>query len=679
MKRLTIIKHLTAYCLLLVILATCLLPAASAATGTKIRNSGTRDEVCTALSAQAEAYYTGTYSYEHLKTLRGAQDATGSYAATQNNPLYTTLSALMSDTQTEYYSYSSLSKDFAYTDTQNGAREETMSCLWAGRTAVWDGSYFNREHVWPKSHASFYQQNGGADRHHLRPTSATINQNVHKHRPYGTATGGTLVYDEVGNPGGRYNSNYYEPNDNVKGDTARILLYVYVRWQQPNLYSDVAERYLPAYDDDDDANDGLRVIESLDTLLAWCELDPVDTWEMGRNDAAERIQGNRNVFIDYPELAWLMFGKEIPAGMPTPSGGSGCAHESTQTVGGVPATCTDDGYSGDVYCTECGAKLKEGQTIAALGHAWNAGVVTVQPTETEEGVRTFTCTRCQATRTEAIPCLTHTHSYTAVVTEPTCTDKGYTTHTCACGDSYKNAFTDALGHAWDAGVMTAEPTATQDGTKTYTCTRCKITKTERIPATGEDKPCDGGANCPSQQFTDVNATKWYHSAVDFAVTRGLFNGTGDGHFSPENSMTRAMLVTVLWRYEGEPHEGENAFADVPEGQWYTDAVAWAAANGVVNGVGNGKFDPNGNVTREQMVTILFRYCGDKGFDTSARANIGSFPDAGNVSAYAKASLEWAVAQGIVNGSGGYLLPQGNATRAQVAAVLMRFIQNIAEA
>lgn len=554
-----------------------------------------------------------------------------------------------------------------------------MSCLWAGRTAVWDGSYFNREHVWPKSHASFYQENGGADRHHLRPVSATINQGAHWHRPYGTATSGTFVYDEVGNPGGRYTSDYFEPNDNVKGDTARILLYVYVRWQQPNLYSDVAERYLPAYDDDDDANDGLRVIESLDTLLAWCALDPVDTWEMGRNDAAERIQGNRNVFIDYPELAWLMFGKEIPAGMPTPSGGSGCAHESTRTVGSVSATCTTDGYSGDVYCTECGAKLKEGQTLAALGHAWDAGVVTVQPTETREGVRTFTCARCQATKTETIPRLTHTHSYTAVVTEPTCTDKGYTTHTCACGDSYIDTYVNALAHAWDAGVVTVQPTATQDGVKTFTCTRCKITKTERIPATGEDKPCDGGANCPSGKFTDVNTTKWYHSAVDFSVTRDLFNGMGDGRFAPESSMTRAMLVTVLWRYEGEPHEGENTFTDVPDGQWYTDAVAWAAANGVVKGVGNEKFDPNGNVTREQMVTILFRYCGDKGFDTGARTNLGSFPDVGNVSAYAKVPLEWAVAEGIVNGSDGKLLPKGNATRAQVAAILMRFIQNIAEA
>ncbi len=316
------LKRILSVFLLLAVLTACLLPV-EAATGSKIANPGQRDVVCTALSAQAEAYYTDAYTYEQMKELDGAQNATDSYAATQNNPLYQTLYTLMSSTQTEYYSYSSLSKDFAYTDTQNGVYDGTMSCLWAGRTAKWNGSYFNREHVWPKSRASFYQINGGADRHHLRPVSAYINQVPHLNRPYGTATGGTLVYDEVGNPGGRYTENIFEPNDNVKGDTARILLYVYVRWQQPNLYTDVKEENLPALDSDDVNNggdNGLHVIENLDTLLAWCEMDPVDTWEMGRNDAIERIQGNRNVFIDYPELAWLLFGKEIPTDMVTPSG-----------------------------------------------------------------------------------------------------------------------------------------------------------------------------------------------------------------------------------------------------------------------------------------------------------------------------------------------------------------------
>ena len=143
-------------------------------------------------------------------------------------------------------------------------------------------------------------------------------------------------------------------------------------------------------------------------------------------------------------------------------------------------------------------------------------------------------------------------------------------------------------------------------------------------------------------------------------------------------MTRAMLVTVLWRYEGQPKGYQNTFTDVnaKNGGWYIDAVAWAAANGVVNGVGNGRFDPEGKITREQMATILFRYAQKKGIDTSKRGSLGGFSDAERVSVYAKDALQWAVGEGIINGSDGKLLPQGSATRAQVATILMRYIENI---
>ena len=141
-------------------------------------------------------------------------------------------------------------------------------------------------------------------------------------------------------------------------------------------------------------------------------------------------------------------------------------------------------------------------------------------------------------------------------------------------------------------------------------------------------------------------------------------------------MTRAMLVTVLWRYEGEPDAPANTFSDVKSGTWYSNAVSWAAANGVVNGVGNNKFDPEGKITREQMATILFRYAQKEGIDTSKRGNLGDFPDANRVSSYAKDAVQWAVGEKIINGSDGKLLPQGSATRAQVATILVRFIENI---
>ena len=186
---------------------------------------------------------------------------------------------------------------------------------------------------------------------------------------------------------------------------------------------------------------------------------------------------------------------------------------------------------------------------------------------------------------------------------------------------------------------------------------------------------------PSGYF-DVKPGSWYEQSVQYATEHGLMNGTGSNTFEPESTMTRAMLVTVLWRYANAPKPGANPFTDVPNGKWYTDAVAWAAENGVVNGVGDGKFEPDGSVTREQMATILYRYAQKVGIDTSKHTELSAFPDASRVSAYARASMQWIVAEGVIGGSRengqDWLNPQGNATRAEVATILMRFIENVAK-
>ena len=288
------------------------------------------------------------------------------------------------------------------------------------------------------------------------------------------------------------------------------------------------------------------------------------------------------------------------------------------------------------------------------------------------------------------------HFYFTMDWEPTCTEQGYTIHTCGnCGDTYFDNYVPALGHDWDDGIMVLEPTETGSGLMVYSCQRCGEELHETIPPTGsedpddpidpddpDDLPCSGGSDCPSVNFRDISVSDWFHDAVDYAVYHGLMNGMSDTTFEPNTSMSRAMLVTVLWRYAGEPLEGENSFTDVPDGQWYTEAVAWAAENGIVTGVGNGKFDPDGRITREQLAAILFRYSNSLGIDTSERDALGYFPDGEKVSSYAVDALSWAVAEGLVtgtqSGSKVYLDPQGNATRAQVATILMRFIENIAK-
>lgn len=180
-------------------------------------------------------------------------------------------------------------------------------------------------------------------------------------------------------------------------------------------------------------------------------------------------------------------------------------------------------------------------------------------------------------------------------------------------------------------------------------------------------------------FSDVASDSWYYDSVQYAVNMGLMNGMGNNCFAPDTQMSRAMLVTVLWRYAGSPEKGENLFSDVKNGQWYTNAIAWAAENGVVTGVGNGKFDPEGTVTREQLAVVLYRYSQSLALDTSRQEELADFPDAQKVSPWAQAALSWAVTEGLITGnktgSKVYLEPQGSATRAQVAAILMRYIEN----
>ncbi len=182
-------------------------------------------------------------------------------------------------------------------------------------------------------------------------------------------------------------------------------------------------------------------------------------------------------------------------------------------------------------------------------------------------------------------------------------------------------------------------------------------------------------------FVDVPRGTWYYDSVETCAQMALFNGTAPARFSPESPMTRAMLVTVLWRLEGEPAaEGTETFTDVPRNTWYSRAVAWASENRIVNGVGGDRFDPDGNITREQIATILYRYAQTKNVDTGGSADLSTYPDSDQVNSYALAPMVWANAAGLINGikSGSTvtLQPQANATRAQVATILIRYIENI---
>lgn len=340
--------------------------------------------------------------------------------------------------------------------------------------------------------------------------------------------------------------------------------------------------------------------------------------------------------------------------------GSAAAHTAVANDD-IAATCDRPGATGGTHCGFCGQALTAPTEVAALGHDW---VVAVEEYEHSAyyGMTRHYCRRCALKRCDNGSAHTHDYSYQVSVKYPTCTAQGYTTHTCACGDSYRDSYVGVLGHNYVDGV----------------CTRCGAKASDPQPGT---QPCDGGAQCPGRGFSDMPGPgDWSHEGIDYAVAHGLFVGTSDTTFSPTGAMTRAMLVSVLWRMEGEPaHTDRNPFTDVGT-DWYTDGVLWAAEHDIVAGIGDGRFDPNGDVTREQIAAILCRYTLWKGRSADARADLSVFPDAGDVSGWAYDSLAWANAEDLISGcmigSISYLKPLDNATRAQVAAILMRYQQSI---
>ena len=359
------------------------------------------------------------------------------------------------------------------------------------------------------------------------------------------------------------------------------------------------------------------------------------------------------------------------------------AHDYRFTKNVAP-TCTNGGY--DLYtCSGCGATERRNLTNTA-GHKWDGGTVTTAPTETTPGVRTFTCTVCDQTRTEAIPATgAHDYQFTKNVA-PTCTDGGYDLYTCSgCGATERRNLTNTAGHKWDGGTVTTAPTETTPGVRTFTCTVCGQTRTEAIPATGAST-CTGGPSCPSYGLHDVAGPGyWAHEGIDYCVRNRLMSGVGAGTFSPDTACTRAQIVKILYNRSGNQTDYSYyylPFTDVAPGAWYYNAVAWAYYNDVTSGTSATMFTPNAAITRQQLVTFLYRYTVKYAPEfTGNAAPISTFPDAGSVANWAYAAMSWAVGNGLIVGNAhdngpDYLDPNGSATRAQTATIIMRYCQLI---
>lgn len=228
----------------------------------------------------------------------------------------------------------------------------------------------------------------------------------------------------------------------------------------------------------------------------------------------------------------------------------------------------------------------------------------------------------------------------------------------------------------DANGKTVALTDLGSGKYTFKMPSAKVSVGFKTTA---DQPCDGGRDCPSAPFTDVDTAKWYHLSVDYVLTHKMMNGVSSRAFAPNANLTRGMLVQILYNLEGKPKGTAANFSDVQANAWYAEAVGWAASNKVVTGYADGTFRPNAAVTREQAAAILYRYAQSKGIDVSVgeNTNILSYVDVQQASEYAIPALQWAVGAGVLNGkNGGRLAPTGTATRAEIAAIMQRWCENI---
>ena len=350
------------------------------------------------------------------------------------------------------------------------------------------------------------------------------------------------------------------------------------------------------------------------------------------------------------------------------------------------ATCTQPGRAVGT-CARCGVQIDE--VIPAKGHDYSYAETSVAPTCTEPGHYKGTCPTCGKDYDDVVPALGHDWGEWVTSIEPTVSTVGYRYHVCnrdGCGYREGEDIPKLHTHTWDAGVVTQKPTAAEPGVRTYTCTVCGQTRTEAIPATGVPETCNGGPACPGYAFRDMPSPSiWSHAGLDYCIDHGYIAGTSAATVTPDGECTRAMIVSILYRVQGEPAKVNGyelkklaaPFDDVERGRWYTDAIWWAKLTGVVSGMSPSTFAPDDPITRAQLAVILYNYT--KQFAPESLTETGSlagFPDAGSVPSWARTAMAWAVGNGLISGVGengvSYLRPEGCATRAQVATILMNY-------
>ena len=399
--------------------------------GQYVANWGARDEDCVFLSKYAESFYTGSYVYETLSKQNGG----AGFSNAHQSQLYSSLQSLMKAKHKNETSYGATRYLYCYTDCLQSNYNQ-ISSFYSAKTVsgTWDGGKtWNREHTWPNSKGDL-SGNGENDIMMLRPASVSEN-----------SSRGNKAYGE--------SSGYYDPNgegQSVRGDCARIVLYQYVRWGAINTGS---------YNSKDIFGTG-GVIESLNILLKWMAEDPVDTWEMGRNDAVQSITGTRNVFVDYPEYAWLLFGEDVPENIVTPSGKAKDNLPTEDSSMEEDSSIVEDSSFKEDSSTQEDSSNNTSEEVEVCEHSFSKWIEMKPATETEEGERGRMCTKCGHTEKETIPALCQ--------------------------------------HEFSKWIITKPATETEDGEQRRMCTKCGHMEKETIPMLSSEQPIvPNGEGCSS--------------------------------------------------------------------------------------------------------------------------------------------------------------------------------------
>lgn len=327
-------------------------------------------------------------------------------------------------------------------------------------------------------------------------------------------------------------------------------------------------------------------------------------------------------------------------------------HKHSYTAVVTAPTCTEDGYT--TYTCDCGDSYID--DIVPAAHSWDEGIVTVEPTEEAEGEMLYTCTVCGETKTETLPVLEHVHNFTFVgVVDPSCELPGGDLYTCdSCGENKFENEVPALGHSWSDWVIIDEATETEEGLRERTCSRCGETETDWYSL---------------NPFVDVSKEDYYYEPVLWAVANDITTGVDETHFAPNNTCTRAQVVTFLWRAAGEPEpvSQDHPFTDLEDGAYYCNAVLWAVENGITTGTSNTTFEPDSSCTRAQVATFLWRAVGEPKPTTQNHP----FTDLDADQYYYDAVL-WAVENEITTGTTSTTFePNATCTRGQIVTFLYR--------